>query len=167
MQAQQHSQENTSSSIQESRGQMLSTQHLPNPSLTHPQFQKQAKTSSIHTTMWPHPHACTTATMVTPTAEVPLTARPRAPAVDTFDLTHSMAPLPPPGTGASVDAKMDFLHQQLDSFGLDTEVLGGLVLLGNGVQERLQGGSHLPAALSLQYCPCIKKAVMFCDHGTC
>lgn len=61
--------------------------------------------------------------------------------VDTFDLTRTAAPvLDPPAADSSLDAKMDFLQQQLDSFGTDQIALRDLVLLGRGHKERLQGG---------------------------
>lgn len=39
------------------------------------------------------------------------------------------------------DEKMGFLHHQLDSLGTQTPILDGLVLLGPGGYERLQGGA--------------------------
>jgi hypothetical protein len=60
---------------------------------------------------------------------------------DTFDLSQTDASLlPPPGANASISVKMDFLHQQLDGMGMEAEILPGLLLLGNGNDERLQGG---------------------------
>ena len=47
----------------------------------------------------------------------------------------------PPGKDASKNEKMDFLHHQLDSLGTQTPILDGLVLLGSGGYERLQGGA--------------------------
>ena len=65
--------------------------------------------------------------------------------VDTFDLTHTAVAggglLEPPTDGASHDGRVDFLHQQLDCIGTETDVLNGLVLLGGGTHERLQGGT--------------------------
>jgi hypothetical protein len=61
--------------------------------------------------------------------------------VDTFELPHtasSLLPLPP--TTASSSEKIEFLHQQLDSMGTDAEILPGLIPLGSGSKERLQGG---------------------------
>lgn len=52
----------------------------------------------------------------------------------------SSSVMPQPDEDAPIDEKMDFLHQQLDSIGLERPVLNGLVLLGNGDNERLQGG---------------------------
>jgi hypothetical protein len=49
--------------------------------------------------------------------------------------------LPPPASKASSAEKIDFLHQQLDSMGVDAEILPGLLLLGGGNRERLQGGA--------------------------
>lgn len=62
-------------------------------------------------------------------------------AVDTFDMSET-APilLQPPSPKASLEKKMDFLQQQLDSFGIDKPALPDLVFLGNGERERLQGG---------------------------
>jgi hypothetical protein len=66
--------------------------------------------------------------------------------VDTFDLSHTAATLaPPPVPAASVEEKMEFLHQQLDSIGLEKAILSGLVLLGSSQHQRLQGGG-LPNA---------------------
>jgi hypothetical protein len=62
--------------------------------------------------------------------------------VDTFDMPHQDAPLlPPPLPDASSSLKVDFLHQQLDSFGTGAEIMPGLLLLGSGDDERLQGGA--------------------------
>jgi hypothetical protein len=64
--------------------------------------------------------------------------------VDTFDMTHQDRPLlPPPSPNASSSLKVDFLHQQLDSIGTNAEIMPGLLLLGSGDDERLQGGVHL------------------------
>jgi hypothetical protein len=62
--------------------------------------------------------------------------------IDTFELPHtaaSLLPLPP--ATASRSERIAFMHQQLDSMGVDAEVFPGLILLGSGIQERLQGGS--------------------------
>jgi hypothetical protein len=78
-------------------------------------------------------------------------AMPSVPTWDTFNLSHAAPPLLsaplllPPSSNASVDARLDFLHQQLDSFGVDKPILNGLLLLGNGGNARLQGGA--PARL--------------------
>jgi hypothetical protein len=62
--------------------------------------------------------------------------------IDTFDLTHTAAPLPPPpALAASEEEKIDFLHQQLDSIGTESAILSGLVLLGSSQHQRLQGGA--------------------------
>jgi hypothetical protein len=68
--------------------------------------------------------------------------------VDTFDImTYSSRPLlPVPGANATVEERVDFLHQQLDSIGVDKEIVYGLFLLGNGDNARLQGGVILPYA---------------------
>jgi hypothetical protein len=61
--------------------------------------------------------------------------------VDTFDLSHTAAPpAAPPAPAASVEEKIEFLHQQLDSIGLESTILSGLVLLGSSQHQRLQGG---------------------------
>ena len=71
-----------------------------------------------------------------------------APAEDTFDMVHTVATqLPPPPLGAPAEQHMEFLHQQLDSMGLEKPLLEGLVLLGDN--ERLQGGEHS------SFSPCI------------
>jgi hypothetical protein len=63
--------------------------------------------------------------------------------VDTFELPHTTttALMPPPASTASSPEKIEFLHQQLDSMGMDAEILPGLILLGSGNKERLQGGA--------------------------
>jgi hypothetical protein len=62
--------------------------------------------------------------------------------VDTFDLSHTAAPLgPPPEMAASVEEKIEFLHQQLNSIGPESAVISGLVLLGSSQHQRLQGGA--------------------------
>lgn len=50
----------------------------------------------------------------------------------------------PPGPGASVDEKMAFLQHQLDTIGRERKILNGLLLLGGGRFERLQGGTLSP-----------------------
>lgn len=61
---------------------------------------------------------------------------------DTFDIVQTVrTQMPPPPPGAPVDQHMEFLHQQLDSLGSDRPLLDGLVLLGDGDNERLQGGA--------------------------
>ena len=40
---------------------------------------------------------------------------------------------------------MDFLHQQLDCIGLEMPILNGVLLLGSGTHQRLQGGALLHA----------------------
>jgi hypothetical protein len=62
--------------------------------------------------------------------------------VDAFDMApqdHSL--LPPPPTNASISSLVDFLHWQLDSFGTNAEIMPGLLLMGNGDDERLRGGA--------------------------
>lgn len=60
---------------------------------------------------------------------------------DTFDMSQtSPMLLQPPSPKAPLEQRMDFLQQQLDSFGTDKPALPDLVLLGNGDRERLQGG---------------------------
>lgn len=67
--------------------------------------------------------------------------------VDTFDLAHTVgAPMPPPALSAPVEDHMDFLQQQLDSIGVDRPILDGLLLLGDGGHQRLQGGALLLCA---------------------
>lgn len=71
--------------------------------------------------------------------------RPPAPIVqyNTFDVSTNVAPLlPPPGAAAANDAKLEFLHQQLDSLGTEKPAIQDLVLLGNTGRERRQGGVH-------------------------
>jgi hypothetical protein len=61
---------------------------------------------------------------------------------DTFDMSHTGASLlPVPAADASISQRLDFMHQQLDSLGMEVEALPGLVLLGSGVEERFQGGA--------------------------
>jgi hypothetical protein len=71
---------------------------------------------------------------------------------DTFDMSHTAASLLPP-PAASTSEKMDFMNQQLDSMGIDAEILPGLLLLGSGVDERMQGGSAQPLLFHVfQWC---------------
>jgi hypothetical protein len=68
-------------------------------------------------------------------------AVPKSLVADTFDMTHTAAELrPPPGQHASLDERMDFLQQQLDSIGMGRAILSGLLLLGGGSNQRIQGG---------------------------
>lgn len=65
-----------------------------------------------------------------------------APVVDTFDMSQTAAALlEPPTADATREDSIDFLHQQLDSIGAQRDILEGLVLLGSGSHERLQGGA--------------------------
>jgi hypothetical protein len=76
---------------------------------------------------------------------------------DTFDMSHTgVSLLPVPAVDASISAKIDFMHQQLDSLGAEAEALPGLVLLGSGVEERLQGGAVPSFA-------CSSNCVMYAD----
>lgn len=60
---------------------------------------------------------------------------------DTFDMTRTdVSLLPPPGPDASIDEKMDFLQQQLDSYGTKTPIFDDLLSLGSAETERRQGG---------------------------
>jgi hypothetical protein len=64
--------------------------------------------------------------------------------MDTFDLSHTALEMPPPPSAhASVEERIDFLNQQLDSIGMEKAILNGLHLLGNGRNQRLQGGEQL------------------------
>ena len=68
---------------------------------------------------------------------------PHVPPVDTFDMVHTVVPLPhPPPENAPIADKMGFLHRQLDEIGVDRTILNGLALLGGGGHQRLQGGAH-------------------------
>lgn len=63
---------------------------------------------------------------------------------DTFDMPYTSyvaSLLAPPGAVATPDQKIDFLHQQLDSFNEMTSVFDDLVLLGGGSSNRRQGGA--------------------------
>ena len=72
------------------------------------------------------------------------------PKMDTFDLQHTaVSVLPPPAGNASLEDKMEFIRQQLDDIGLEKPVLNGLLLLGNGVKERIQGGVRCLHTVSL------------------
>ena len=78
--------------------------------------------------------------------DVPLrvsSLRPHVSSVDTFDMVHTVVPLPhAPPENAPIEYKMDFLHRQLDEIGMDHAILNGLVLLGGGGHQRLQGGAY-------------------------
>jgi hypothetical protein len=66
---------------------------------------------------------------------------PRTQVVDTFDMSHTAAELgPPPDRNASLEERMQFLNQQLDNIGMERAILSGLLLLGSGRTQRLQGG---------------------------
>lgn len=81
-----------------------------------------------------------------PAAAIVQAPAPTTREVDTFDISRTRAALlPPPAGNATVDEKMDFLHQQLDGIGTEMIILNGLVLLGHGDNERLQGGTQLYA----------------------
>ena len=62
---------------------------------------------------------------------------------ETFDFykTVNMTRTPPPAAGSPVEDHMDFLHQQLDSIGMERPMLNGLLLLGSSGNQRLQGGA--------------------------
>lgn len=65
---------------------------------------------------------------------------------DTFDMPYTSyvaSLLAPPGAAATADQKIDFVHQQLDSFDHVTPIFDDLVLLGGGSSNRRQGGAHL------------------------
>lgn len=51
-----------------------------------------------------------------------------------------MVLLPPPARNASVDEKVDFLQQQLDSFSNNTPIFADLMSLGDSGSERRRGG---------------------------
>jgi hypothetical protein len=73
---------------------------------------------------------------------LPLHSKKASAEVDTFAIQYtSESLLPPPHANASSSEKVYFLHQQLDSLGVDAEILPGLRLLGSGGKERLQGGA--------------------------
>jgi hypothetical protein len=67
--------------------------------------------------------------------------------VDTFDMSHTAVELrAPPSAHAPLEERMEFLQQQLNSIGTARAVLGGLLPLGRGRCQRLQGGApwYLP-----------------------
>lgn len=72
---------------------------------------------------------------------------------DTFMLTHSVLDggMPPPAPNASQQEKVDFLLQQLDTFGTQNPALGELVLLGGRSSNRMQGGVFLDTYGSLLF----------------
>ena len=60
---------------------------------------------------------------------------------NTCDMPYdSVSLMPPPGPKASHDDKVDFIQQQLDTFGADIPIFDDLVSLGSGDSERRQGG---------------------------
>ena len=70
------------------------------------------------------------------------------PVKDTFDMSYTAAPvMQPPEAHAPVHVRMDFMHQQLDSLGQEKAFLGDLISLGDGDNERLQGGALCCAGL--------------------
>jgi hypothetical protein len=67
---------------------------------------------------------------------------PQTGVVDTFDMSHTAAELRlPPDYNAPLEDRMEFLHQQLDSIGMERAIFSGLLLLGSGRTERIQGGA--------------------------
>lgn len=67
--------------------------------------------------------------------------------VDTMDSMSSdlsrIKSMAPPAKGAGVKDVIEFVKYQLDRIGQDTEILDGLLLLGAGRTERLEGGVSL------------------------
>jgi hypothetical protein len=62
--------------------------------------------------------------------------------VDTFDMSHTAAELrQPPDLNSPEEERMEFLHQQLDSIGMERAISSGLLLLGSGRTQRIQGGA--------------------------
>lgn len=60
----------------------------------------------------------------------------------TFDSLRTVGSvLHPPGIDATEVDKLNFLHQQLDSFGTNKPIHGSLLSLGMGSQSRLEGGA--------------------------
>jgi hypothetical protein len=49
----------------------------------------------------------------------------------------------PPDKSADTDTLFTWVHYQLDCIGRDRDILDGLLLLGDGFHERLQGGLML------------------------
>lgn len=79
-----------------------------------------------------------------------LEAREPAPVQDTFELSDSIEPLMQrPGPLASTEERIDFLQQQLDSFGVVKPMFDDLVSLGSGSNERRQGGALKPTRDSI------------------
>lgn len=54
---------------------------------------------------------------------------------------HDSVMLQPPTPTASLEERLDFLHQQLDSFSKDKPAVSNLVLLGQSGEDRRQGGT--------------------------
>lgn len=66
------------------------------------------------------------------------------PVQDTMDMSFTSDELlEPPGADATLEERMDFMHQQLDSFGTSQVAFDGLVFLGSGERDRIQGGIDL------------------------
>lgn len=61
--------------------------------------------------------------------------------------------LDPPDAAAPVDEKMEYLQYQLDCIGRERTILNGLVMLGGGRYERLQGGT-LPQPSLVSHLSC-------------
>jgi hypothetical protein len=57
------------------------------------------------------------------------------------EMTQQTRPVDPPGPGANVDERLQFIHHQLESLA-GREVLQGLLFL-DGSSNRLQGGALL------------------------
>ena len=48
-----------------------------------------------------------------------------------------------------MEERVGFLHWQLDSFGVNASLLGGLLLLGGGQHDRISGGALQQASHKL------------------
>lgn len=74
--------------------------------------------------------------------------QPARPTKDTMDSMSSdfskLRTMAPPPKGASGRDVMDFVKYQLDRIGREIEILDGLLLLGAGRTERLEGGVMTP-----------------------
>lgn len=68
---------------------------------------------------------------------------PHAASAGTGTLEIPNTTMNPPTSGASKDARMQFLHHQLDRIGTYTAILNNLLLLGDDIFERQQGGTPL------------------------
>jgi hypothetical protein len=79
-------------------------------------------------------------------------------------MTYTAVELRPPTTPQTdLEGRMEFIQQQLDSIGTEKTILNGLQLLGNGRNQRLQGGALSASMPAL--CTVHAKCDTYCLQG--